>query len=43
MYQRVNRRNINKDPLGHAEIMALRQASLIKMIGDLMNVLLSQI
>jgi len=26
----VNRRNINKDPLGHAEIMALRQASLIK-------------
>ena len=27
----VNRRNINKDPLGHAEIMALRQASLIKM------------
>ena len=25
----VNRRNINKDPLGHAEIMALRQASLI--------------
>ena len=39
----VNRRNINKDPLGHAEIMALRQASLIKMIGDLMNVLLSQI
>ena len=23
----VNRRNINKDPLGHAEIMALRQAS----------------
>ena len=39
----VNRRNINRDPLGHAEIMALRQASLIKMIGDLMNVLLSQI
>ena len=26
----VNRRNINKDPLGHAEIMALRQASLVK-------------
>jgi tRNA(adenine34) deaminase len=26
----VNRRNFNKDPLGHAEIMALRQASLIK-------------
>ena len=26
----VNRRNINTDPLGHAEIMALRQASLIK-------------
>ena len=26
----VNRRNVNKDPLGHAEIMALRQASLIK-------------
>ena len=26
----INRRNINKDPLGHAEIMALRQASLIK-------------
>ena len=26
----VNKRNINKDPLGHAEIMALRQASLIK-------------
>ena len=26
----VNRRNTNKDPLGHAEIMALRQASLIK-------------
>ena len=26
----VNRRNKNKDPLGHAEIMALRQASLIK-------------
>ena len=26
----VNTRNINKDPLGHAEIMALRQASLIK-------------
>ena len=26
----VNRRNINKDPLGHAEIMALKQASLIK-------------
>jgi len=26
----VNRRNINNDPLGHAEIMALRQASLIK-------------
>ena len=26
----VNRRNISKDPLGHAEIMALRQASLIK-------------
>jgi len=25
----VNKRNINKDPLGHAEIMALRQASLI--------------
>ena len=23
----VNRRNVNKDPLGHAEIMALRQAS----------------
>ena len=39
----VNRRNINKDPLGHAEIMALKQASLIKMIGYLMNVLLSQI
>jgi len=26
----VNRRNVYKDPLGHAEIMALRQASLIK-------------
>jgi len=26
----VNKRNNNKDPLGHAEIMALRQASLIK-------------
>ena len=26
----VNKRNINKDPLGHAEIIALRQASLIK-------------
>ena len=26
----INRRNIDKDPLGHAEIMALRQASLIK-------------
>jgi len=26
----VNRRKINNDPLGHAEIMALRQASLIK-------------
>ena len=26
----VNRRSVNKDPLGHAEIMALRQASLIK-------------
>ena len=26
----VNKRNINNDPLGHAEIMALRQASLIK-------------
>ena len=26
----VNRRNVNKDPLGHAEITALRQASLIK-------------
>ncbi len=26
----VNSRNINKDPLGHAEIIALRQASLIK-------------
>ena len=26
----VNRRNIDKDPLGHAEIIALRQASLIK-------------
>ena len=26
----VNRRNINNDPLGHAEIRALRQASLIK-------------
>jgi len=26
----VNTRNINNDPLGHAEIMALRQASLIK-------------
>ena len=26
----INRRNINNDPLGHAEIMALRQASLIK-------------
>ena len=26
----VNSRNINKDPLGHAELMALRQASLIK-------------
>ena len=26
----VNRRNINNDPLGHAEIMALGQASLIK-------------
>ena len=26
----INRRTINNDPLGHAEIMALRQASLIK-------------
>jgi len=26
----VNKRNKNKDPLGHAEIMALRQASVIK-------------
>ena len=26
----LDERNINKDPLGHAEIMALRQASLIK-------------
>ena len=26
----VNKRNKNNDPLGHAEIMALRQASLIK-------------
>ena len=26
----VNRRNTDRDPLGHAEIMALRQASLIK-------------
>ena len=26
----INRRNSNKDPLGHAEIMALRQASLVK-------------
>ena len=26
----VNSRNINKNPLGHAEIMALRQASIIK-------------
>ena len=26
----VNRRNVNNDPLGHAEIIALRQASLIK-------------
>ena len=26
----INRRNVYKDPLGHAEIMALRQASLIK-------------
>jgi len=26
----VNSRNINNDPLGHAEIMALKQASLIK-------------
>ena len=26
----VNKRNQNKDPLGHAEIMALRQASYIK-------------
>ena len=26
----VNSRNISKDPLGHAEIMALKQASLIK-------------
>jgi tRNA(adenine34) deaminase len=26
----VNRRTMNNDPLGHAEIMALRQASLIK-------------
>ena len=26
----VNRRNIHKDPLGHAELVALRQASLIK-------------
>jgi len=26
----VNRRNVSNDPLGHAEIMALRQASLIK-------------
>ena len=25
-----NRRNISKDPLGHAELIALRQASLIK-------------
>ena len=26
----INKRNNNNDPLGHAEIMALRQASLIK-------------
>jgi len=26
----VNRRNVHKDPLGHAELIALRQASLIK-------------
>ena len=26
----INQRNFNNDPLGHAEIMALRQASLIK-------------
>ena len=26
----VNSRNVDKDPIGHAEIMALRQASLIK-------------
>ena len=26
----VNKRNNNKDPLGHAEIMALKQASLLK-------------
>ena len=26
----INRRNSNKDPLGHAEIMSLKQASLIK-------------
>jgi len=26
----VNKRNNNKDPLGHAEIMALKQASLVK-------------
>ena len=26
----VNRRNVDKDPLGHAEIMALRQASMMK-------------
>ena len=27
-----NRRNTSNDPLGHAELIALRQASLIKMI-----------
>ena len=26
----VNKRNVNNDPLGHAEIIALRQASFIK-------------
>ena len=26
----VNKRNIHKDPLGHAELIALRQASIIK-------------
>ena len=32
-----NKRETNNDPLGHAELIALRQAAMIKMIGVLMN------